>query len=44
MGGSDLIRVVCHQCGEQDVCPSALMEEIEVADQETPAGDEANDE
>ncbi|TWU25711.1 hypothetical protein [Bythopirellula polymerisocia] len=27
LGGSDLIRVVCHQCGDQEVCPSALVEE-----------------
>ena len=26
LGGSDLIRVVCHPCGEQEVCPSTLME------------------
>ena len=24
LGGSDLIRVVCHQCGGQGVCPSLL--------------------
>ena len=29
LGGSDLIRIVCNQCGEQDVCPSMLMEEYE---------------
>ena len=27
LGGSDLIRVVCHQCGEQEVCPSMFVEE-----------------
>lgn len=27
LGGSDLIRVVCHQCGAQDVCPSNLMDQ-----------------
>ena len=26
LGASDLIRVVCHECGEQEVCPSTLME------------------
>lgn len=26
LGGSDLIRVVCHQCGDHEVCPSALVE------------------
>jgi len=29
IGGSDLVRIVCTQCGEQEVCPSALMEEYE---------------
>ena len=29
LGGSDLIRVVCHQCGEQEVCPSTLVEEYD---------------
>jgi hypothetical protein len=29
LGGSDLIRVVCHQCGEQEVCPSTLMDEYD---------------
>jgi hypothetical protein len=26
LGGSDLIRVVCHQCGQHEVCPSTLRE------------------
>ena len=29
LGGSDLIRMVCHQCGEQEVCPSTLMDEYD---------------
>lgn len=29
LGGSDLIRVVCQQCGEQEVCPSTLMDEYD---------------
>jgi len=29
LGGSDLIRVVCHRCGEQEVCPSTLMDEYD---------------
>ena len=29
LGGSDLIRVVCHQCGEQEVCPSTLIDEYD---------------
>ena len=26
LGGPDLIRIVCRQCGEQDVCPSNRVE------------------
>ena len=29
LGGTDLIRIVCHQCGEQEVCPSVLIDEYE---------------
>lgn len=29
LGGSDLIRLVCHQCGEQEVCPSTLIDEYD---------------
>lgn len=29
LGGSDLIRVVCNQCGEQEVCPSILTDEYD---------------
>ena len=29
LGGSDLIRVVCNQCGEQEVCPATLTDEYD---------------
>ena len=29
IGGADLVRIVCTQCGEQEVCPSILLEEYE---------------
>jgi len=29
LGSSDLIHVVCHQCSEQEVCPSTLMDEYD---------------
>ena len=29
IGGADLIRLVCEQCGVQDECPSILMEHFE---------------
>jgi hypothetical protein len=30
LGGSDLIRLVCRQCGAQEVCPSTLMDEYDL--------------
>jgi hypothetical protein len=29
LSSSDLIHMVCKQCGKQDVCPSALVEQYE---------------
>jgi hypothetical protein len=29
LGSSDLIRIVCQQCGVQDECPSLLLQEYE---------------
>jgi len=29
IGSADLVRIVCSQCGEEEVCPSMLMEEYE---------------
>ncbi len=29
LSSSDLIRVVCPQCGEQEVCPSMLTDEYD---------------
>ena len=39
---TDLVRIVCTQCGEQEVCPSILMEEYEAhhPDDATVAGGE----
>ena len=31
VGGSDLIRVVCHQCGVQEVCPSTMIDQSDDA-------------
>ena len=41
LGGSDLIRVVCRQCGQQEVCPSTLIDEYD-AEQSLPVIDAAN--
>ena len=27
LGGADLIHIICHECGEKEVCPSGLMDE-----------------
>ena len=29
LGGSDLIHIVCNQCGVKDVCPSVLTDEYD---------------
>ena len=29
LSSSDLIHIVCKQCGKQDVCPATLVEEYE---------------
>lgn len=31
LSSSDLIHIVCKQCGKQDVCPSNLVEQYEAA-------------
>ena len=38
ISGSDLIKIVCHECGEQEVCPSAILDRY---DETEPAPDEA---
>lgn len=29
LGGSDLIRVICKQCGHEETCPSVLVDEYD---------------
>lgn len=29
ISGADLVRIVCTQCGEQEVCPAIMMEDYE---------------
>jgi hypothetical protein len=41
LGGADLIRVFCTQCGEQEVCPSTLMDDDHQQENE-PAGEKSN--
>lgn len=43
LGGADLIRVVCKQCGEQEVCPSVLTTEYESMEVEQSSGSENTD-
>lgn len=42
LGSSDLIRIVCSQCGEEEVCPSTLSDEYDArhpqADTESASG------
>ena len=28
LGSADLIHIICHECGEKEVCPSGLMDEL----------------
>ncbi|MEQ8788131.1 MAG: hypothetical protein RIC55_17615 [Pirellulaceae bacterium] len=41
LSGSDLIHIVCEQCGEQEVCPSMMMDQYEAThpDADEPAPD-----
>lgn len=34
--GPDLVRLVCRECGETEVCPSVLMDEYDSADKPAP--------
>ena len=29
MSGTDLVRIVCRECGEKEVCPSVLTDEYD---------------
>lgn len=40
LGGSDLIRLVCKQCDQEETCPSVLLEEYEAAHPEDAHRDE----
>ncbi|MEZ6135853.1 MAG: hypothetical protein R3C53_13180 [Pirellulaceae bacterium] len=42
ISGADLVRIVCRQCGEQEVCPSALMNEMNDKADDAPAESSAN--
>lgn len=33
LSSSDLIHIVCKQCEKQEVCPSALLEDVPAADE-----------
>jgi Fe2+ or Zn2+ uptake regulation protein len=28
LAGSDLIHIICEECGEKEVCPSEMMDEL----------------
>ncbi len=34
LSSSDLIHLVCKQCGKQEVCPALLIEEVEAQEAE----------
>ena len=37
LSGSDLIRVVCKQCEQQETCPSVMMDEYDSQHSEDPS-------
>ena len=39
LGSSDLIHIVCNQCGVQDVCPSMLSDEYDAKHPQSTAED-----
>ena len=39
LGAGDLVRFVCNQCGEQEVCPSVLMDEYNARSQQDDTAD-----
>lgn len=41
IAGADLVRVVCPQCGEQEVCPSTLTDWGSEDEESSPPGIEA---
>lgn len=46
IAGADLVRVVCPQCGEQEVCPSTLTDwgpELEAEESYPPGGETGPD-
>jgi hypothetical protein len=43
LSSTDLIRIVCPQCGVEEVCPSVLCEEYESRHHETPEDKDEQD-
>lgn len=43
ISGGDLVRIVCQQCGVQEVCPSVLTDEYDARDPEAPAAEPSAD-
>jgi len=48
IGGTDVVRIVCNQCGAEEVCPTMMMEQYEAlhegqSDNKSQESDEEND-
>jgi hypothetical protein len=44
LGGSDLIHIVCNQCGEQEVCPSMMTDEYDAKHPQPATAERSDDE
>jgi hypothetical protein len=41
LAGSDLIHIICHECGEKEVCPSGMIDEFKDEDAADESAEEA---
>ena len=43
VGGSDVIHLVCEQCGQQEVCPDVMLDEYEAREEASSEDDKDTD-
>ncbi|TWU58788.1 hypothetical protein Poly51_15680 [Rubripirellula tenax] len=42
IGATDLVRLVCNQCGEQEVCPTLLLDQVDDVDESPRPGSQSS--